>query len=114
MGSLHPRRRHDRDPPGEARVTVSTIFNFNSSNFFSGRGKKRFLSFVFLALFLALVRFLFAALLLFFCSHNLFSTTTLKHKNILSGILLIFYYDLMFFFSAFVVKFSTCFPSFLY
>lgn len=72
MGSLHPRRRHDRDPPGEARVTASTIFNFNSSNFFSGRGKKRFLSFVFLALFLALVRFLFAALLLFFCSHNLF------------------------------------------
>lgn len=113
MGSLHPRRRHDRDPLGEARVTVSTIFNFNSSNFFSGRGKKRFLSFVFLALFLALVRFLFAALLLFFALTIFFSTTTLKHKNILSGILLIFYYVLMFF-SAFVVKFSTCFPSFLY
>lgn len=112
MGSLHPRRRHDRDPPGEARVTVSTIFNINSSNFFSGRGKKRFLSFVFLALFLALVRFLFAALL-FFALTIFFSTTTLKHKNILSGILLIFYYVLMFF-SAFVVKFSTCFPSFLY
>lgn len=97
MGSLHPRRRHDRDLPGEARVTVSTIFNFNSSNFFSGRGKKRFLSFVFLALFLALVRFLFAALL-FFALTIFFSTTTLKHKNILSGILLIFYYVLMFFF----------------
>lgn len=90
---------------------VSTMFNFNSSNFFSGRGKKRFLSFVFLALFLALARFCSTAS--FFCSHNRFSTTTLKHKNVLSGILLIFYYVLMFFSSAFVVKFSTCFPLFL-
>lgn len=113
MGSLHPRRRHDRDPPGEARVTVSTIFNINSSNFFSGRGKKRFLSFVFLALFLALVRFLFAALL-FFCSHNLFFYDNVETQKYFkwdsADILLCFNV----FFSAFVVKFSTCFPSFLY
>lgn len=51
----HPRRRHDRGLPGEARVTVSTImvfFNFNSKLLLWTR-KKRFPSFIFFASLLA-------------------------------------------------------------
>lgn len=108
VGQLHPRRRHDREPPGEARVTVSTIFNFNSSNFFSGRGKKRFLSFVFLALFLALAVFAALLLLSFFALTNFYDNVETQKcfKWDSADILLCFN-----FFSAFVVKFSTCFPS---
>lgn len=78
--------------PGSRLVRSSTLTPQTSS---LDAGKRDFsVSFSWLCSWPLLV---FAALLCFF-SLSQSSTTTLKHKNVLSGILLIFYYVLMFFF----------------
>lgn len=122
-GSLHPRRRYDRGAPGEASVTASTLmFSFTSPKLLLWTRKKRFLSFVLLCaaaswplypLSLSTASFLFR-----FSRLSLsFTITSLRRRwntKVLVGFCWYFLLWFKVFFLDFVVKFSTCFPLFLF